>query len=48
MATIPFHGIQVTYGTESLYFSCTVQRVLTGIAVDNPLTEYVDESTDIN
>ena len=46
MAAIPFHGIQVRYGTESLYFSCTVQRIVTGIAEDNPLTEYVDESTD--
>lgn len=45
--TFPFHGIEVSYGTEQLWFSVTVQRVYTDIIADNPLTTEVDESTDI-
>ena len=46
MADLIFHGVEVSYGTEQLYFSVTVQRVYTDVIADNPLTTEVDESTD--
>ena len=47
MAAIPFHGIDVTFGTEQLHFQVSVQRIFTKVTADNPATTEVNESTDV-